>query len=483
VRGIGGSFGLGYLDECQTSGFWNGTVYGLHSAVLVVGTNTYAGTVAICGRSRRRKAESVTLAGTVLFPLFAASALNVQTSPGPGGGARSGRIVGHAVAAGMPPAVSVSTTRAAARLVAPLDDQALVLGEGTVVAPGLGELISDGVPVYQSRFDAAVPEAVAEGQVVLVAENSSGERLTVRRPVELPEPRPPSAFDMSLHVLEIRPDSSLWAWGDNTFGEVGDGTTSSPTGPIRLPIPEAVVSVAAGDSFSVAVDTSGAVWRWGSWEIESEVAPGEFTFKDLSTRFPVRVEGMRGIVAASAGEDHILALDHWGRVWALGENDEGQLGDGTRKGRARVPARVMGIPRVMAGAAGSEFSMALDDAGQVWAWGRSFLGNALDPGVPTLVGGLPRIREISARGMSMALADDGSVWTWGRNVDGRLGDGTRIDRDAPVQVVSLAGVTAIDAGDFHCIALRWSCPALVDSQAVGTGASCRAVLSYSRGDL
>ena len=54
----------------------------------------------------------------------------------------------------------------------------------------------------------------------------------------------------------------------------------------------------------------------------------------------------------------------------------------------------------------------------------------------------------------MALADDGSVWTWGRNVDGRLGDGTRIDRDAPVQVVSLAGVTAIDAGDFHCIALR-----------------------------
>jgi len=262
------------------------------------------------------------------------------------------------------------------------------------------------------------------------------------------------AIDADLQVLEIREGGAVWGWRENFFGEVGEGTKRIPVTPVPLSGPFDARCVAAGDSFSLAVDGTGAVWQWGYWEVEVEVAPGVWASRSIGSTTPKLVPDLHDIVLVAAGEDHALALDDRGRVWAWGSNVEGQLGDGSRRDRARDPVRVKSLPKIRDIAAGWGSSLALDETGAVWAWGKSYLDGSEDPGVPFEVQGLPSIRDIDARGMHLALGDDGSVWSWGQNNDGQLGDGTTIDRTSPVRVAGLDGVVAVDAGAFHAVALR-----------------------------
>jgi alpha-tubulin suppressor-like RCC1 family protein len=146
----------------------------------------------------------------------------------------------------------------------------------------------------------------------------------------------------------------------------------------------------------------------------------------------------------AAGGYHTLAMDEAGRVWAWGRNSSYQLGDGTDEDKALpVPVDLTALngAEVVAIAAGFEHSLALDEMGRLWQWGRNYSVYSADmyyitPHMVDLsaLAGVEVVSVASGRLHSLAVDATGRLWAWGRNASGQLGDGTVYDRTEPVPV-------------------------------------------------
>jgi alpha-tubulin suppressor-like RCC1 family protein len=246
------------------------------------------------------------------------------------------------------------------------------------------------------------------------------------------------------HSLALQIDSSLWAWGYNISGQVGDGTTTNRLRPV--PVMNGVAAVASGDGHTLALATDGSLWAWG---YNGFGQLGDGTTTDRSS--PVAV--MSGVAAVAGGGYHTLALRTDGSLWAWGHNEVGQLGDGTTTDRSSPVAVMTGVAAV---AAAGYHTLALKTDGSLWAWGNNHSGqvgdgtttNRLWP-VPVLTG----VAAVAGGGAhTLALKSDGSLWAWGNNGSGQLGDGTRTGRLWAVAV--LTGVAAVAAGIEHTLALK-----------------------------
>jgi alpha-tubulin suppressor-like RCC1 family protein len=245
---------------------------------------------------------------------------------------------------------------------------------------------------------------------------------------------------------------------------VGD---DEPVGPISSPSTATAIAVAAGGTHALALLADGTVLSWGS-TFRGDLgrpASGEFS----ST--PGVVSGLgagSGVVAIAAGSSHSLALRADGSVVAWGDNDNGQLGDGTATWRS-APVPVLGLgpgSGVVSVAAGFDHSVAALADGSVVAWGYNQEGEVGDGTTtqrrkPTPVLGLGPGSGITtvAAGLyhTLALADTGALFSWGFNSAGALGDGTRTTRLSPVAVSGLgagSGVVAIDGGGHFSGAVR-----------------------------
>lgn len=267
-------------------------------------------------------------------------------------------------------------------------------------------------------------------------------------PVSVPIPGGAIAIASgSSHTLAIDTEGRVWTWGTNGVGQLGDGTNTTRLQPAMLSSLSGVVAVASGGTYSVALKNDGTVWSWGQ-NGHGQLGDGTTTNRNV----PVRAGSLSGVVAIDASSNHTLAVKADGTVWAWGSNVSGQLGDGTKQNRS-VPVRATVISGVTAVSAQITTSYALKADGTVWNWPDG--GNAKRA---VKVVGLPQIVQLeAAHGGSccwrMALAADGTVWTWGSNSHGQLGDGTYVSH-GPAQVPSLTGVAAIAAGSFHALALR-----------------------------
>lgn len=226
-----------------------------------------------------------------------------------------------------------------------------------------------------------------------------------------------------------------------------------------LAMPAAAVSqstLIAGEFHALALRPDDTVWAWGyNWAGQL----GEGTLTDRST--PIIIPGLSGVTAVAAGDGHTVALKSDGTLWAWGRNENGQLGLGVRYRSVRRPMQVTGISNVVAIAAGTAFTVALKADGTVWEWGmqccEGFLGhaNSSDVLAPKQVAGISEVTAIAARNsQTFALKADGTVWAWGYNSYGSLGDGTTIERHSPVQVLGLTDVTAIVTGGYHSFAWK-----------------------------
>lgn len=263
----------------------------------------------------------------------------------------------------------------------------------------------------------------------------------------------------STHTLAVDGFGRVWAWGDNSQGELGDGTSRVRWIPRLVAGLDNAIGVAAGYHHSLAVKSDGTVWAWG---LNSSGQLG--TEDTISSSVPVEVPDLEGIVLVAAGHGYSLALDSQGRVWAWGGDSDGVLGNGAG-GASSVPALVSGLSGVVITdiAAGYAHALALDEDGQIWAWGNNGagqLGNGTysmyGEQAPVLLSSISGVADISAGTYhSVALKSDGTVWAWGSNSFGQVGDGTTNMRTTPVAVgTSFGGVVSISAGGDHTLAVK-----------------------------
>ena len=266
------------------------------------------------------------------------------------------------------------------------------------------------------------------------------------------------------HCFAIKSDGTLWAWGYNYYGELGNGTTKTSGIPLQVLVLTDVTAVSPGKFSSISATSDGTLFAWGSHS--TDIFGNGVT---VNPAVPTPVYGMTNVTSVAAGDDHCLISKADGSVWAWGANSFGELGDGTTITRT-VPVQVQGLTGVKQVAAGREFSLALKTDKTVYAWGSNTfgkLGNGVSVYSPVPIqiqaGPMTNTKSISAGNHhSLAVEYGGTPWAWGFNFKGMLGDGTTDDYYVPINPVGLTDVIDVAAGAFHSLALRsdgtvWGC--------------------------
>jgi len=257
-----------------------------------------------------------------------------------------------------------------------------------------------------------------------------------------------------MHSVALRSDGSVWSWGRNDQGQLGDGSQVSRSAPVKLTGFGGVISVAAGSEYSLALKNDGTVWAWGR-NVYGALGDGTSTNRLV----PTQVSGLSNVVKIAAGEYHNIALKSDGTVWTWGQNSSGQLGDGTVLSR-NVPVQVTSLSGVASIAAGMDHTLAVKTDGTVWSWGGNLFGYLGDGTVtrrtaPVQLLSLSGVVSVAAgQYHSAAVKSDGTLWTWGYNNYGQLGDGSTSTRTSPVQVASISGAVSVAAGAYCSAAVK-----------------------------
>ncbi|MEO8732755.1 MAG: T9SS type A sorting domain-containing protein, partial [Flavobacteriales bacterium] len=237
-------------------------------------------------------------------------------------------------------------------------------------------------------------------------------------------------------------DSTVWAWGINTYGTIGNGTNIDSNVPLQVDSLTGIVAISEGAAHSIALAKDGTVWAWGL-NYYGQLGNGTNT----DTNVPTQVDSLSGVVAIAGGGSHTLALKGDGTVWAWGANISGQLGNGTGT-NSNIPVQVASLTGITAIATCEDISLALKNDGTVWSWGgngNGELGNGTttyDNTVPLQMVSLTGVVAVAAGIFhTLALKNDGTLWTCGYNLFGQLGDGTVDQTTVPVQVSGLCSIT------------------------------------------
>lgn len=264
------------------------------------------------------------------------------------------------------------------------------------------------------------------------------------------------------HTVALTASGQVLAWGADDQGQLGVQSPSPVTHPVTVPIPAQVTSIRSGCSFSMALDTAGHVWTWGSNSV-GQLGTGSQAPFDVT---PTMVSLPTGTIvkAISAGEAFGVALDTSGKLFAWGIDNRGQLGDGGHRTGSTVPVRVH-LPSgtlVTFVASGSEHSLALTSTGRVLAWGDNDFGQLGDgttverdtPVRITMPSSVKKVTKLIGGGVfSLALTGAGHLLAWGSNAFGELGDGTFIDHRLPARILlGSTTVTSVVAGGLHVLA-------------------------------
>lgn len=282
----------------------------------------------------------------------------------------------------------------------------------------------------------------------------------------------------SYHSLALTSDGLLFAWGSNAAGELGNNSTTNSSVPTPVDMTgvlagKTIVQIAAGQSCSAVLDSNGKVYAWGS---NTNGRLGDGTTTDSHVPVAVDTSGVlsgKVVSQLSLGSSHSLVMTSDGMLFAWGSNGRGQLGNGTTTSSSSpVAVDVSGVlasKTITSLAAGYTHSLALASDGTVYAWGADeygMLGNASvavqsNTAVAVDTTGVLSGKTVSMIGAglynSLALTSDGDLMCWGFNTQGEVGDGTTTQRDTPVAVDvtgALAGYTptSIQAGfQFHMV--------------------------------
>ena len=280
------------------------------------------------------------------------------------------------------------------------------------------------------------------------------------------------------HNIALKDDWTVWAWGYNGAGQLGDGTDTPHNLPIQVKGPNGlgwltdIIAVAAGNQHSVALTGDGHVLTWGG---NSFGQLGNASFESsYAPIYALDDEDMplADVIAIASGTNHVLVLTEENELWAWGKNENGQLANNNPTSFNR-PIRITGLPsnRIVQIVAGDAHSMVLLDNGEIWSWGDNAFGQL---GIGNIVSSINPTRVIQDNGdpltnivsvaagsfHSLALSNDGYIWAFGSNQDGQLGNGTTADLSKPAKVQhpengqALSEIVYIAAGSSHSLALQ-----------------------------
>jgi len=236
----------------------------------------------------------------------------------------------------------------------------------------------------------------------------------------------------------IKSDGTLWTWGENNQGQLGDGTTTNKSSPVQIGSATNWKQVACGYYFMATIKKDNTLWTWGN---NRYGGLGDGTIVKKSS--PIQVGSLTDWKQVSCGYYHISAVKTNGTLWTCGYNSAGQLGDGTLVHNSS-PIQVGSLTDWKSVACGYSWTLALKTDGTLWGWGTNWwgqLGNGISNNYyvsPIQIGSLTDWKQISTGYYhSAATKTDGTLWIWGLGTYARLGLGDLTSKSSPTQVGAL----------------------------------------------
>jgi alpha-tubulin suppressor-like RCC1 family protein len=259
----------------------------------------------------------------------------------------------------------------------------------------------------------------------------------------------------------IKTDGTLWTWGRNDFGQLGDNTLVDKSSPIQtITAGTTWTAVSCGWEFTAALKSDGTLWTWGRNYPRGML--GDNTTVNKSS--PVQtVAGGTNWLSVSAGRFNCAAIKADGTLWLWGQGNYGLNGDGTRSDRSSPVQTITGGTNWAQVSTGSQFqTAAIKTDGTLWTWGNNNSGGLGDnttvsksSPVQTIAGGTNWSQVSVGSSFCGAVKTDGTIWTWGQNTSGQLGYNTAVDKSSPAQTI-MGGTNwkQVSSGFASCAAIQ-----------------------------
>jgi len=254
----------------------------------------------------------------------------------------------------------------------------------------------------------------------------------------------------------VHTDGTIWCWGYNGGGQLGNNDTNWLSSPIQVGTLSVWTSVSAsGGNSTIAKRKDGTLWGWGS---NGYGSLGDRTIVNRSS--PVQIGTLSTWNLVAAVQEHTMATRLDGTLWAWGRNDSGQLGLRDRNHRSS-PVQVGSLSTWTVISNSQLFSAAIRSDGTLWGWGDDFYGELGQNSTynnrssPVQIGSLSTWTTVSCGYWFMtARRNDGTIWSWGKNSYGNLGLGDTANRSSPVQIGTLSKWRSVTASRPYIILLK-----------------------------
>jgi len=256
------------------------------------------------------------------------------------------------------------------------------------------------------------------------------------------------------HSAAITESKDLYVWGANWNGQIGNGSTENKNSPIK--IMEHVKSVDLGGYHSAAVTESGDLYVWG-YNLDGQIGDG--TAENKNT--PVKI--MEHVKNVSLGGYHSAAITESGDLYIWGNNEYGQVGDGTVESK-NTPVKIM--EHVKSVSLGCDHSAAITESGDLYIWGNNEygqIGNGTSENKNSPIKIMEHVKDVSlGYDHSAAVTESGDLYVWGYNRYGQIGNGTTEDKAIPIKIME--NIQSVDLGYDHSAVLTkteelyvWGC--------------------------